>query len=118
MKRAASFLLLVLAAWLLALPAQRVLQVRVLARAPVAVAFEAPTTSGVEHVVVETSATPRVAAAPLQARLPAPSFELQRALERGRPSAGLSPRDLRQALRRVQTRRRLPRLSNDEPPWC
>jgi hypothetical protein len=118
MKRAARCLLLVLAAWLLALPAQRVQHVRALTRAPVAAAFEAPTTSAVEHVVVETSAMPRVAAAPLQARLPAPSFELLRALEQGRPTAWLAPRDLRQALRRVQTRRRLPRLSSDDPPWC
>jgi hypothetical protein len=118
MKRAARFLLLVLAGWLFALPAQRVQRVRGLARAPVAAAFEAPTTIAVEHVVLETSAMPRVAAAPLHARLPAPSFKLLCAPEQGRSTARVSPRDLRQALRRVQTRRRLPRLSSDDPPWC
>jgi hypothetical protein len=116
MKRAARLLLLLLVGWLLALPLLRVERVRVLVRAPAAAAFERRVAPVAEHAVVEARA-PLVADAPLQARLPAPSFTSRSRPELGQPSALSLPRDLRQALRRVQPRRRLARLSSDEPPW-
>ena len=118
MKRAARLLLLLLTGFLLALPVLRVQQqVRVLVRAPIAAAFERKATTAVEHAVAESSA-PRVAAASLQARLPAPQPRWLSALVEREPSVLSAPRDLRQALRRVQIRRRLPRLSDGDPPWC
>jgi hypothetical protein len=115
MKRAVFLLLFVLTAWLLALPAARV--ARLPAEAPgVSVSAGKLSTAG-EHVAAQ-HAMPHVARAARVARLP---IEAQ-----SPPHAGLAlerlpalrpTRDLRQALRRLQTRRRLPRLSAGEPPW-
>jgi hypothetical protein len=117
MKRAARLLLLALVGWVLALPLLRVERVRVLVRAPVAAAFERKAAPLAEHAVAE-SCTPRVAAAPLLDRLPLPPFASFQAGEWREPSACQAPRDLRQALRRVHARKRLPRVSSDDPPWC
>ena len=115
MKRAAFLLLFVLGAWLLAAPAARVPELR-------AQPSEVSASDGKAGVAVEQlapqPATPLVARAPRSARLPiAPIAPLPRGATFRRQAAHEPVRDLRQALRRVQTRRRVPRLSGGEPPW-
>jgi hypothetical protein len=114
MKRAACLLLL-FAVWLLAAPGASA------PRAPVRVAtlaqHDGKAISAVRHVVQPLAASPRVQPAPVWARLPAlPPLTRP---ERVRPTHGayVDVPDLREALRRVQTRRRVPRLSGEEPPW-
>lgn len=114
MKRALCLLLL-FAAWLLAGPG--VSAPRVPAHAPVCAATDEAQVSAAAQHVAPPLALARVLRATLWARLPAlPELRLR---ERGRPGVGRygSAPDLRAALRRVQTRRRVPRLSSEEPPW-
>lgn len=115
MKRAAQLLLLLLASWLLsAAPSARF--VNVAPAAPPALSSEERARSSVEHAVFEV-ATLQVARAPLLARVPAPLPQLTWHERLLAPQA-IAPPDRREALRRVQTRRRLPRLTPAEPPWC
>ena len=116
MTRSALTLLLLLASWLLSLPELRAAT----APAPVAVVAashdEARAGEAREHVAAQ-SATPQVPRAPLLARLsPLPIAEHAWPL-RWQRAWGSAPHDLRAKLRRVQTRRRLPRLGGGEPPW-
>ena len=115
MKRAVSVLLLLFAVWLLALPGARA--ARAPAASPAASAYDGTVGSSVEHVVQQLPPAPMLRA-PLWARLPAAPLALPRASARwARGVVGHAP-DLRAELRRVQTRRRVPRLSAEEPPWC
>jgi hypothetical protein len=115
MTRGALTLLLVLTSWLSSLPELRAAT----ALAPAAVVAvshdEALSGEAPEHVAAQ-SATPQVPCSPVMARLPALPLS-GKARCQGRQIAGSSPpQDLRAELRRVQTRRRLPRLGGD-PPW-
>jgi len=114
MKRALCLLLL-FAVWLLAAPGASAPQ-PVGRVATVSASDEARVSAAVPHVAPQLALT-RVMRAPLWARLPVVPSLVRRVLER-RVSvvAGAAP-DLRAALRRVQTRRRVPRLSCEEPPW-
>lgn len=115
MKRAAQLLLLLLASWLLAAaPSARF--ARLTSAPPLSVVHEPRARESVEHVVLEV-ATLQVAPAPLLARVPAPPPELAVDSRWLAPHAAAPP-DRREALRRVQARRRLPRLTPQEPPWC
>ncbi|HXK19361.1 MAG TPA: hypothetical protein VNG33_16235 [Polyangiaceae bacterium] len=115
MKRAVCLLLFVLGAWLLASPAARVPELR--AQPPGLSASDGRLRDAVEQLAPQ-SATPHVARAPRFARLPiAPLGLPPRGATFRRQAAHEPVRDLRQALRRVQTRRRVPRLSGGEPPW-
>jgi len=116
MKRAAFLLLLlVFGAWLLAAPAARVPELR--ETSPGISASDGRARTAVEQLALQ-SATPLVARAPRLVRLPIASVAVPRAsLTFTRQAAPEPVSDLRQALRRVQTRRRVPRLSGGEPPW-
>jgi hypothetical protein len=114
MKRAAGLVLLLFAVWLLAMPAARVPR----APAPPAVAAHDGTGgSAVEHAVQQSAPVP-VLRAPLWARLPAAPLALSRRSARWARGVVTRAPDLRAELRRVQTRRRVPRLSAEDPPWC
>lgn len=113
--RRALTLLLLFAVWLLAAPGAAAPRVPA-GLATLSACDEARVDQAVQHVAPERAAL-RVGHAPLGARLPAllPLFARRRAqLIRG---GGHAAPDLRAALRRVQTRRRVPRLSCEEPPW-
>lgn len=114
MKRAVGVLLLLFAAWLLALPGARA--PRRLAAPPTVSASDGKAASAVEHVVQQLP-PPQVLRAPLWARLPAAPLALTRSRVRWVRGALQRAPDLRARLRRVQTRRRVPRLSAEEPPW-
>jgi hypothetical protein len=115
MKRAAGLLLLLFAAWLLAGPVARV------PRAPTApkavAAHDGTRGSAVEHAVQRSAPAP-VLRAPLWARLPAAPLALSRRSARWARGVVTPAPDLRAELRRVQTRRRVPRLGAEDPPWC
>jgi hypothetical protein len=115
MKHAVGVLLLLLAVWLLALPGARV--PRVCATPPTVSADDRAAGAVVEHVVRQAMPAP-VLRAPLWARLPAEPLALPPACARWTRGAVERAPDLRAELRRVQTRRRLPRLNAEEPPWC
>jgi hypothetical protein len=115
MKRAVALLLLLFAVWLLVLPAARV--PRPTAAPPAASAHDGTRGSAVEHVVQQVAPAP-VLRAPVWARLPAAPLALPRASARWARGVVARAPDLRAELRRVQTRRRVPRLSGEEPPWC
>ena len=114
MKRAAGLLLLLFAVWVLALPGAHV--PRGVASPPAVSAVDGKARVAVEHVLPQLT-LPQVLRAPLWARLPAAPEALsgrrarwvQRAVE-------LAP-DRRAAVRRIFTRRRVPRLGAEEPPW-
>lgn len=115
MKRAVGVLLLLFAVWLLALPGARA--PRAPSAEPAASAYDGTVSCSVDHVVQQLQSVP-VLRAPLWARLPAAPLALPRRSARWvRGVVGHAP-DLRAELRRVQTRRRVPRLSAEEPPWC
>jgi hypothetical protein len=63
------------------------------------------------------SALPRVAPAPVLERVPIELATLPRMPPAWAPASFAKPRDLRLELRRAQTRRRVPRLGSEEPPW-
>lgn len=114
MKRAARLLLLLLfSLWLWALPGARLPRLAHVERAPAV--SEQRVQSQVEHVA-PGSASAQLAKAPLLARLQAPPAFCERApfSELPRPTRLA---DRRAALRRVQVRRRLPRLPTGDPPW-
>jgi hypothetical protein len=111
---AAWLLLLLFSAWLFVLPGTRLPPV--VAPTPAVSVSDGQVSLAVEHVAAE-SVMPHVLRAPLWARLPVPSFEPLREREPWLRIATQEPTDLRAALRRVQTRRRVPRLSTGEPPW-
>jgi hypothetical protein len=115
MTRAAQLLLLLVASVLLAAAPRGGLP-RVVPATPLAILEEVRERAGAEHAVLDLS-TLQVARAPSVARLPAPLPELARGSRLSPPPSADAP-DLREALRRVQTRRRLPRLTPAEPPWC
>jgi|GEM_PF-3939992 len=115
MKRAVGLLLLLFAVWLLASPAARV--PRPPAAGPALSAHDGTRGSAVEHVVPRLAPTPVLRAA-LWARLPAAPLALPRRAARWGRGGVMPAPDLRAELRRVQTRRRVPRLSAEEPPWC
>lgn len=108
-------LLLLFALWLLAAPSASA--PRVPARvATLSVADQAKVSAVVQHVAPQP-ALARVLRAPLWARLPAlPPLVLREQEWPVLDPYGGAP-DLRAALLRVQTRRRVPRLSCEEPPW-
>ncbi len=114
MKRAAWLLLLLFSAWLVfpGLPGARLRPVP----APSVSVSDSKVSLAVEHVAAK-SVMPHVLRAPVGSRLPVPLFEPLGEREPWLRSAALRPTDLRAALRRVQTRRRVPRLSAGEPPW-
>jgi hypothetical protein len=115
MKRAVFLLLFVLTAWLLAVPAARV--ARLPAQAPGVSVGDGKASAAVEHVAAQ-HAMPHVARAARVARLPIEAQSPPYAGLAFARSPALRPTpDLRQALRRLQTRRRVPRLSGGEPPW-
>jgi len=113
MKRAAGLLLLLFAVWLLTLPGAHVPRG---VASPAVSAVDGKARVAVEHVLPQLT-LPQVLRAPLWARLPAAPEALsgrrarwvQRAVE-------LAP-DRRAAVRRIFTRRRVPRLGAEEPPW-
>lgn len=111
----AACLLLLLSSWLLALPALRLSEPSLRARVVAGGAREVSAAAG-EHLVAQTAAV-AVPRAPLQARLPVrQAFDVVgSAAKVWTLPAELG--DRRDALRRVQLRRRLPRLGGDEPPW-
>ena len=113
MKRAAWLLVALFSAWLFS---------RTAVSAPVDLKPSAVATvcagklvTSVEQVSAP-SAPLLVARAPLLGRVPVvpPTFGVRRSWAR---VAAPRIRDLRQAVRRAQTRRRVPRLSGGEPPW-
>jgi hypothetical protein len=116
MKPSPLLLLLLLTSWLLALPELY----RATAPAPLAVVAashdEVRAASAMEHLAAQ-SAMPQVPRAPLLARLAVepPSAAPPRPAQASARSVRLH--DLRAALRRVQTRRRVPRLGGGDPPW-
>ena len=114
MKRAACLLLLLFSGWLLALPGARLQPAA--ARAPTVSVNDGKVSPAVEHVAA-ASAMPQVLRAPLASRLPVPLLAPLHEREPWLRAAAARPRDLRAQLRRVQTRRRVPRLSAGEPPW-
>jgi hypothetical protein len=116
MKRAAWLLLWLCSVWLLALPSSRLQQLQAPTRTDMAAASDGKTSAALEHVAA-ASAMPSVARAPVQARLPASPLALLSSRQGWQRVPPSRPPDLRQALRRVQTRRRVPRLSAGEPPW-
>ncbi len=121
MTRATQLLLLLLASWLLLVaPCARL--PRVMSAAPPAVGTEERVRANVEHAVLETATRP-IVKAPLAerlraVRLPAAVLVALRVEPSFAPAHGVHVPDLREALRRVQTRRRLPRPTPEEPPWC
>jgi hypothetical protein len=114
MKRAACLLLL-LAVWLLGAPGAGA--PRVPTRTATVAQDEGKVGAAVQHAVQQLAALPRVPRAPLWARLPVLPETATRELVRPMHAAYARTPDLREALRRVQTRRRVPRLSSEEPPW-
>jgi len=115
MKRAAFLLLLVFGAWLLAAPASRIPAPRT--EPPAVSASGDKADAGIEQLRPPSAAS-HVARAPRLARLPTAPFTLPRGSLRFARRAAFEPvRDLRRALRRVEKRRRIPRLSGGEPPW-
>ena len=114
MKRAIGLLLLLFAGWLLASSGARLPRV---VQQPVSVSQQAcPAASAVEHVV-EQVAPLRVMRSPWFARLPVLAPELKRGRSRLLHQCSSRAPDLRADLRRVQTRRGVPRLGAEEPPW-
>jgi hypothetical protein len=116
MTRSALSLLLLLTSWLLALPELRA------ATAPhpvavVAVSHDQARAGEVRDHVAAQSAMPQVPRAPLLARLPALPMADDAWYPHRQSPCACRPHDLRAELRRVQTRRRLPRLGGGEPPW-
>ena len=116
MRRAAWILLLLLVAWVPTLPGARLQQLRARADAPAATTTNERASALAEHVAAR-SATPRVARAPALARLPVAPLALLGEQESWERASARRPHDLREAVRRAQTRRRIPRLSAAEPPW-
>lgn len=113
MMRGVYLLLLLFGAWLCAWPAARTVPVP----PPHAVlAGHAEATPNVEHVAAQV-ATPVVAPAPFLDRLPATDARFFGAHRSVAIARALVVRDLRALLRRLQIRRRLPRLNGGEPPW-
>jgi hypothetical protein len=114
MTRGALTLLLLLTSWLSSLPELRA------APAPTAVVAashdEAQSSEARDHVAAQ-SAMPQVPRSPVVARLPALPLTGQARCQGGEVARSSRPHDLRAELRRVQTRRRLPRLGGGEPPW-
>lgn len=116
MMRGVCLLLLLSFSWLVARPGLRLVAAPARA-AVVASARGDACVAGPEHVAAQ-SATPQVEPAPLLGRVPA--------TPPGTPGASSTPscerpgctRDLRAALRRVQLRRRVPRLGGADPPWA
>lgn len=113
MKRAASVLLLLFTAWLVTLPSAHV---RALASPPAVSAVDGKAVVTVEHVV-PTFTRPLLLRAPLWARLPAAPGPLLRGSACWARAAAERAPDRRAAVRRVFTRRRVPRLGAEEPPW-
>jgi len=115
MTRGAWLLLLLLSSWLLASPALRLSEP---ARpAPIAANGnrEASVAAG-DHLLLP--ATPLgVPRAPLLARLPVPRGLAVVGSANHAAIFPTEPADRRDVLRRVQLRRRLPRLGGDDPPW-
>ncbi len=116
MTRGACLLLLLLSSWLLASPSLRLSEP---ARGAPAVASQQRETSvGADDHLLSQPTTLGVPRAPLLARLPVPRGI---AIVGGANDAWSLPDELadrRDELRRVQLRRRLPRLGGDDPPWC
>jgi hypothetical protein len=114
MKRGVYLLLVLFSVWLLVTPGQGAPRVRL--RPTVSTGVEK--TKAVVDQVVQFRALPGVLKAPPLARLPAAPALLPRARFRWlMPSRQVAP-DRRAALRKVSTRRKVPRLSAEEPPWC
>ena len=116
MKRAACLLLL-FAVWLLALPSAGAPRPQL---GPATVSVSAGKAClAVQQVVEQVAALPRVLPARYvaPARLPALPQSLPCEHVRSTHRVYACAPDLREALRRVQTRRRVPRLSSEEPPW-
>jgi len=113
MSRGVYLLLLLFGAWLCALPAARTVPVPT---PQAALAGHAEATPNAEHVAAQV-ATPVVAPAPFLDRLPATDVRFFGASRSFAIAQAARVRDLRALLRRAQVRRRLPRLSGDEPPW-
>jgi len=114
MKRTTWVLLLLFSTWLFAVPGARLRSEP--ARAPTLSVSDGKVSLSVEHVAANPVAPP-VLRAPILARLPVPTLEPLGQREPWLRAVAARPRDLRAALRRVQTRRRVPRLSSGEPPW-
>jgi hypothetical protein len=110
-----AWLLLLLSSWLLALPALRLSGPCRQASIVASDCRDVSVAAG-EHLVSQTAAV-TVPRAPLQARLPVPhAFEVVGHAAQAWPLP-TELGDRRDALRRVQLRRRLPRLGGDDPPW-
>jgi hypothetical protein len=115
MTRGACLLLLLLSSWLFAQPGLRLNAAACRATVVADASREASAVAG-EHLISQT-ATPEVARAPLLARLPL--GHVLGVVEGPRSAHAWSAvvGDRRDAVRRVQLRRRLPRLGDDDPPW-
>jgi len=116
MKRSVLWLLLLLASWMLALPQSYAATAPAQPAAVAADRDEARDGAAMEHVAAQ-SAMPQVPRAPLLARLPAPQLTTDPPPPTPARARSIRPHDLRAALRRVQTRRRVPRLGGGDPPW-
>jgi hypothetical protein len=113
MKRGVYLLFVLLSAWLLATPTQRTVAVRTRA----AVGAEVEKAKASAEQAVQLHATPRVLKAGPVARLPVTPGVLLRARYRWlKPEREARP-DMRAEVRKVLTRRKVPRLSAEEPPW-
>ncbi|HYQ17819.1 MAG TPA: hypothetical protein VEQ58_18730 [Polyangiaceae bacterium] len=118
MTRGVSILLLLLSSWMLAIPALRASSAPLRAAVVAGSGDEARAAESAEHVAAQC-ATPEVPRAPFLARLPSPQDAAYRSrwhhwLDR----ASFVVVDRREDVRRVQLRRRLPRLGGDDPPWA
>lgn len=117
MTRGVCLLLLLLSSWLWSAPSLRVHGLPSRAAVVADGSREARAAAASDHIAAQT-AMPEVPKAPLLARLPPTTVHAAAPGPIRRWSLLARPGDRREALRRVQSRRRLPRLGGDEPPWC
>ena len=108
-------LLLLLVGWLVAVPALRV-SAPPHATAAASERREASAAASGEQLAPQ-AATREVSRAPFLARLPVPNASAATAPRQVARRQAVGLVDRRAELRRVQLRRRLPRLGADDPPW-
>ncbi|HYP89147.1 MAG TPA: hypothetical protein VEQ59_13365 [Polyangiaceae bacterium] len=117
MTRGVSILLLLLSSWLLSIPALRASNAPLRAAVVASSNDEARAAESADHTGAQC-ATPEVPRSPLLSRLPWPHGAAHAGLGRSWLDSGsMIVADRREAVRRVQLRRRLPRLGGDDPPW-